>query len=304
MSLVNPFTQPGKWFKANLHTHTTASDGTQTLAQQVEAYRKAGYHILAITDHNITTDVHGLGSAGFLVIGGMEFHPACPATTDPHHIVALNVPHGFSLTGKYPQDANGCILAVKEAGGECILAHPFWCGHTYEMYRYLTGYVAVEVYNATCDRMARGESETDWCHLLDDGRMIPAVAVDDCHVDEDLYDGFTMFRMPKLTVECFLEALRTGSFYSSTGPTIRDFRVVGNKVIVRSSPAAKIYLDAQIWHGARKRAAEGKHITQFACKIDPTWQYVRAVVVDDRGRKAWANPIALKPVPPRQRPTE
>lgn len=44
-------------YKANLHTHTTASDGDVPLADFVEAYYRAGYDILAITDHGVVN--HG-----------------------------------------------------------------------------------------------------------------------------------------------------------------------------------------------------------------------------------------------------
>ena len=37
--------------KACLHLHTTASDGDATPEQAMELYEKAGYDILAITDH-------------------------------------------------------------------------------------------------------------------------------------------------------------------------------------------------------------------------------------------------------------
>ena len=40
-------------YRTQLHTHTTASDGSGTLAEVVEAYYAAGYHALAITDHNV-----------------------------------------------------------------------------------------------------------------------------------------------------------------------------------------------------------------------------------------------------------
>jgi hypothetical protein len=294
MSLVNPFTQPGKWYKANLHTHTTASDGTQTLTQRVEGYRKSGYHILAITDHHLTNDVRGLSSRSFLVVSGMEFHPFRPGTKDIHHLVALNVPHGFSFTDKFLKDGNACIKAVKKAGGESILAHPNWCGHRYDMYSYLKGYLAVEIYNTACDRMARGESDTDWNQLLDSGQILPAVAVDDSHHDEDLYQGYSLFRMSKLTLECFMAALRSGCYYSSTRPSIRDFRIDKGKVVMSCSPAVKIYLNPQTGHGARKLAAPGKRITRLTFPVNPQWKYIRAVVIDERGNKAWTNPIALK----------
>lgn len=41
--------------KANLHTHTTQSDGELTPSQVIDEYRSRGYTILAITEHNLCT---------------------------------------------------------------------------------------------------------------------------------------------------------------------------------------------------------------------------------------------------------
>ena len=40
-----------KQFKANLHCHSTISDGRLTPEELKEAYKNAGYQVLAITDH-------------------------------------------------------------------------------------------------------------------------------------------------------------------------------------------------------------------------------------------------------------
>lgn len=39
---VNPFELPGQWYKANLHTHTTKSDGDVDLPVRVEQYKSHG----------------------------------------------------------------------------------------------------------------------------------------------------------------------------------------------------------------------------------------------------------------------
>jgi len=41
--------------KANLHTHTTQSDGELTPSQAIDEYRARGYTILALTEHNLCT---------------------------------------------------------------------------------------------------------------------------------------------------------------------------------------------------------------------------------------------------------
>jgi len=293
MKLRNPFTTTGKWYKANLHTHTTTSDGRAGPAETAELYRQAGYHVLALTDHNKTNDVRGLSRSNFLVVSGLEYHPQCPSTDNPHHLVAVNVAHGFGFDETYPEDANACIRAVKAAGGESILAHPLWCGHRYDMHAYLEGYIGLEIYNATCDKIARSSGEVDWAHLLDAGRIVPGLAVDDAHGEMDRFCGWNWLRLKRLTVAAVMDALRTGCYYSSTGPKISGFRVRHGAVEVSCSPVEFIYLSAQTYHGARRKAEPGKAIAKFICPVGAGWTYVRAIAVDHAGRKAWTNPIVL-----------
>lgn len=295
MEFVNPFARAGKWYKANFHTHTTTSDGLVTVDDRVKAYRRAGYGVLAITDHYKTNDLTGLSDKGMLVMSGIEYHPRCPYHAGPHHLVGLNVPHGFGFAENNPQDANACIQAVKDAGGESILAHPFWCGHRYDMYSYLTGYIAMEVYNSTCDGIGRAESNEDWSHLLDAGRMLPAVAVDDAHSLVDPFRGWTWLKLPRLNVESVLNALRTGCFYASTGPEIHSFAVKRGQVQLTCSDAAVVYLMADDAGGSRRWPEKGrKTVNSVSEPVHKYWKYVRAVVVDKQGRKAWTNPIILK----------
>ena len=46
-----PFDKLGRFFRGNLHTHSTHSDGTLSPAQVCQRYRHAGYDFLALTDH-------------------------------------------------------------------------------------------------------------------------------------------------------------------------------------------------------------------------------------------------------------
>ena len=43
--------QGRKWFKGNLHTHTTASDGKLPPEECYALYKSKGYDFLARTDH-------------------------------------------------------------------------------------------------------------------------------------------------------------------------------------------------------------------------------------------------------------
>ena len=45
------FTAPGRFWKGNIHTHSTRSDGMRDAADVCATYREAGYDFLALTDH-------------------------------------------------------------------------------------------------------------------------------------------------------------------------------------------------------------------------------------------------------------
>ena len=47
--------------KVNLHMHTTLSDGSKTPEEAAEIYKKAGYDVVAITDHWIHRDSLDIG---------------------------------------------------------------------------------------------------------------------------------------------------------------------------------------------------------------------------------------------------
>ena len=300
--LRNPFELSGKWYKANLHTHTTTSDGKASPAERVEQYRRAGYDILAITDHRVTNDIRGLGkrSAGksgrkILVISGVEYSPVCPTKYDVHHIhhiVAINVPHPFDLSKI--KDANRCIRKVKAVGGENILAHPLWSGHSFHEFKHLKGLAAMEVYNSSCVGVGRESSENEWTHALDRGMMLPCVGVDDTHSTDgnDVCATWTWLKMPRLTVAEVLKAVRTGAGYASRGPKIHDFRFDGVNVKIRCSPVKSICFMTPPGWGSSRRAEPGKTITSFSMGM-PNRPYVRAVITDANGRKAWSNPLML-----------
>ena len=62
----------GTFYKANLHSHSTVSDGTLTPAEMKKAYMERGYSILAYTDHEILADHSELSDEHFLAITGYE----------------------------------------------------------------------------------------------------------------------------------------------------------------------------------------------------------------------------------------
>ena len=98
--------------------------------------------------------------------------------------------------------------------------------------------------------------------------------------------------MPALTVANVLKAVRTGCCYSTHGPKIHDFRVEKGKVKIRCTPAQAIHIMSKPAAGY-KFVPSGKTITSMTVDVEPHWPYIRAVVTDPTGKKAWTNVIQL-----------
>ena len=67
------FKNNGNWYKGNLHSHTTISDGKMTPEQSVEVYKEHGYNFLALSEHDIYTDYRKqYNTDNFIMIPAIE----------------------------------------------------------------------------------------------------------------------------------------------------------------------------------------------------------------------------------------
>jgi predicted metal-dependent phosphoesterase TrpH len=290
--LVNPFEIEGKWYRANLHTHTNLSDGDVNLPIRVKQYRDKGYQVLAVTDHEKTNNVAGYSDANFVLISGMETHPACPGAQIPYHFVCLNIPDGFKRDKA--MTAQQVIDAVKAAGGEIIFAHPYWSGHTTREMLAVDGYVGMEVYNGVCHYAGKGYNSVQWDQLMNTGKIIPAVANDDVHSSSAVGQSWTMIKAKELSTNTIMDALRSGSCYASCGPVIEDFRIDANTVVLKCSPVVEICFMGPYTLGNNVMSDREHLITSASYKLPPQIKWVRAEVVDANGKHAWTNPIEIK----------
>lgn len=293
MPYVNPFEMPGRWYRGNTHSHSTESDGRLSVPDRFAAYQDAGYNFLVLTDHRKVSDVSGCSREGFLAISGSEVHPENPYGGDRYHIVAINIHEPIADTTLSP---NETIQAIREQGGEAVLCHPYWCGHTINDLSPLEGYFAVEVYNDTCMGIGKGHAEPHWDDLLDRVGPTLGVAADDAHgTEHDVFHGWIMVRSAALTLDAIMAALRSGAFYSTQGPTIEDLSLVESggerKIVARCSPASSITFKAQRSRGRRVQAPPGGTISEAEYSLTGSERYVRLEVTAPDGKKAWSNPF-------------
>jgi hypothetical protein len=301
MPYVNPFAEPGRWYRGNTHSHSTESDGRLSVEDRFAAYRDAGYDFLVLTDHRKVSDVARFTDDRFLAISGSEVHPDNPYGGDRYHIVAINIQEPIADTTLH---VNDCIAAIRDQGGEAVVCHPYWCGHTINDLAPLQGYFAVEVYNDTCMRIGKGHAESHWDDLLDKVGPTLGIAADDAHgADEDVFHGWIMVKSPDLGLPSIMSALRAGAFYSTQGPVIEDLALrdgdgasgeaaqPGRKIVVRCSPAQSIIFKAQRSRGRRVAAAPGEALTEAEYVCSGGERYVRVEVTGLDGKKAWSNPF-------------
>ena len=64
--------ESGNYYKANLHSHSTVSDGARTPEELKALYKSKGYSIVAYTDHNVLITHLELTDETFLALSGTE----------------------------------------------------------------------------------------------------------------------------------------------------------------------------------------------------------------------------------------
>lgn len=290
------FSACGRWFRGNLHTHSTFSDGKCTPTEAVHFYRQQGCDFMAFTDHLVVADARELSTEDFLVLPGVEIHHN-DLRGSTYHVVGIggSLPAGERMpsAGDLPADAAG----LRSLGALVFAAHPYWSGQTSSELLDVPAVIGIEIYNGTADvGYHKGFSLQTWDELLTAGRHVWGLAVDDAHwlpwrMDAGL--GWVMVRAPELTEPAILQALARGDFYSSTGPVIEDVWVEEGQVCVRCSPAVAVYAVGDRWHCATAKASNAQGITHVCLPLWSEQAYVRVEVVDRLGHTAWSNPVFL-----------
>ena len=294
----NPFEMEGKWYKGNLHTHTTNSDGQWSPERVAAEYRAKGYDFLFITDHNRITDVSDLSKDGILVLNGEEIGAGSAELGQPYHLVALNLKEAVSRDDA--PTAQGIIDLVRSRGGEVIIAHPYWSGLTVNDMIDLEGYIGIEIFNTVCfNAIAKGYSTIHWDDLLARGKQIWGFAVDDTHQRHndhrliDICGSWIMAKLPELTEAEVMRAIKSGRFYASNGPIIHDISVRDGKVSVSTSEVKVINFVANIHRGESFTAIGDSLLTGAEYQIGRSDRYIRVECFDKDGKGAWSNPVVF-----------
>ncbi len=299
------FIDADKMLKGGLHAHTTRSDGKLAPEEAIRQYAANGYDFLALTDHRLYNYTNYAPETGLLILPGMEMDRSLTSGMGHcFHTVVLG-PEKAAGNG-YAQDerfAPGVVSDQREyqplidsfrANNNLVIyCHPDWSRTPARSFDQLYGYFAMEIWNSGC--ACANDMDTDngnvWDELLMQGKRVGAVATDDGHCAEHNCLGWVRVNAEK-NAASILDALENQRYYASCGPEIYDFRIEDGVAKVDCSPCR--FINFLYGRSPSRQFREGSGlITHAEFAVPAHDRYLRAVVMDDTGRKAWTNPIFI-----------
>lgn len=293
-----------RWFKGNLHTHTTLSDGRISPEDCAALYRSRGYDFLSLTDHWRFSETR-LHESGLLLLSGAEYDFGQNVREGIFHIVAVGCRRDPGIV-RGEDTPGSCIDKIRAAGGLADLAHPAWSMNTVDQLLPLAaqGVDYTEIFNSTSDlpHNCRPYSGETVDLLAARGIFWKTAAVDDAHwYRGDECRSFVWVRAEDCTEDAILSAMRRGDFYGSQGPRLsvsldRDAGIVSADCPAEDGVKTLIYFTDAAWTGHRSDTAEpgtGACLTHGEFALTGRETFVRVEAKDGEGRTAWAQTIRV-----------
>ncbi len=298
-----------RWYKGNTHTHTLNSDGDTSPDEVARWYREHGYHFLFLTDHNFLTSVDGLNALmgadeQFLILPGEE-------VTDKHGNVPLHI-NGLLVDRKVNPQGGASVSEVIQKNIDAIrgvrgvphLNHPnFGWAVTPADLKKLRNDKLFEIYNGhpLVNNDGGGDRpglEEMWDEVLSSGKLLYGLATDDAHHFKRPWDptasrpgkGWIYVRAPRLDGRTIVEAMERGDFYASTGVELSDVSFKDRRltVVVKPDGVTKYRIR---FIGKNGSILREDRTTTAVYELRGDEGYVRAVVYDSNGKRAWVQPV-------------
>jgi hypothetical protein len=279
----------GSWLRGNLHAHTTFSDGRRGRQEVIDDYAGRGHGFLMLSDHDVFTglDAYGpLKSRGMVLIPGNEISAGGP------HMLHVNANRRVE-----PVASRQVVIDdATKSGGFVVLNHPNWqdrfdhfgIGHMAA----LRGHIGIEIYNGVIGRLEGSPYATDkWDLLLSYGQRIWGFANDDSHLETgDCGLGWNCVYVREKTIGAIVQALETGRFYASTGVTISNIQVKGNRIRIETENTQRI---VAMQHFAKRLKVEDGNTIELEVPADA--RYVRFECWGKGEQFAWTQPFWVRP---------
>lgn len=209
----------GSFYKANLHCHSTFSDGKKTPEELKELYKKLGYSILAYTDHDVLIPHDELNDDEFLALHGFEMEINEPKPNEPFEKIktchmcfigiepdnilqpcwhrsryqfgnAVNYRHLVKFDDTLPDFVRSydsdCVSTIMQTASEkgffVTYNHPAWSLERYPDYINYKGMHAMEIFNGEC--LTNGHDDYNprvYEDFLSVGNKLFCIGADDNH---------------------------------------------------------------------------------------------------------------------------
>lgn len=319
------FKNTGQWYKGNLHSHTTLSDGNLSPVEAKELYKKLGYQFISFTDHDLYYDHRKeLDDEQFITLPGMELSASLRSEDDKvtlktHHLNGFlgtvemqNNKRNVPIEGKYltprkfigkwdgKQVAQEMCDQLCDYGMFVMMNHPVWSRVDEVEFIDTKNIWGLEIYNYGTELESNtGFDSLHWDVSLRRGATLFATATDDNHNNPSLPDsggGYVMVQSEALTHESIIQNLLEGNFYSSSGPSLFDFGVDEGCLYVECSNVKEIrfIVGNRVGDGRTVHAGESETICHATYPLRGHEEFGRVECVDETGRIAWSNSIKLK----------
>ncbi len=300
-----------RWYKGNIHTHTTESDGDADPAKVVSWFRRHGYDFLVLSDHNhLTIFEYGAGRRRFkrpLLVPGEEVSANIKGGTVPIHINGIGLSRVVEPidAGEVVPTIQANVNAIRQAGGISSINHPNykWAfDHTH--LRLIEGLNMLEVFNGHPAANVYGgpgkfSYDEIWDGVLSAGVVVFGVATDDSHNYHDFSPmksnpgrGWVCVRAAELSQDAIVDGLAMGEFYASSGVTLKELEASADGIRLEVDPEPfRLYT-------TRFTGKDGVLLAEVdgeEAEYVPTGNegYVRAVVTSSGHMKAWTQPVFL-----------
>ena len=311
------------YYKANLHSHSTLSDGCVTPEEMKAAYKAKGYSVLAITDHNVFLPHNDLTEADFLMLNGIEYNADpkddsrrtchfCAIARDPETVIqplfhrtaycihgAIEARKQVKFDESLPdyervyscEGISEMMKTCRDAGFFVTYNHPAWSLERYPEYMGYEGMHAMEMVNYGCTEAGYPDTnETVYDDMLMGGKRLYCIGTDDNHsVGHDAFGAYTVIGASELTYRTVTDALFDGRFYASTGAAIEEMYIEDGKLYVKTPPVREIRVFTGARYSACRYGTRENPVTELCFDVaDPRCRYFRVTVTDLDGDHAFS----------------
>ena len=287
----------GNYYKANLHCHTTLSDGDFSPEEIKKLYQKNGYSIVAFSDHEKLIPHPELEDENFIPLTAVEYMWNEPGIPWPgprsyhFNFIAKDKTKDTFVEFKREYFIPTVAKLLKDAkkdGFLCQYNHPRWSMQQDTDFLNLWDLDLFEVFNNAGEiDLFCGDGEHEYTQFCrGGGRCIP-VATDDTHTKQHLFGGATYIFAEEFNYDNVIDSLEKGNCYASTVPIFKDLYIEDGKIHIACSDvmAVNLLTDGRN-HCVKSSKDRIDDINEVTFTLPKFKDFLRVRIIDSMGRKA------------------